>query len=163
MIRPEAQKVLWRWHEVLIGLLLVAVGGYFAFTSWGLMRILAGFACLLGALLIHIGWLRAKFRRDPENLGVITCTEGEIAYSGPFHGAHLTIESLEQISLITINSVRYWQLRTNTKELLSIPTHASGSEALLDAFSLLPGVNLVKFATSLERELTEPIIIWQRP
>ena len=162
MIRPEVKYLLWKWHEACIGAVLVCIGLYSGLTQWGVARLWGGGLIVLGLLFCHMGIIRAKFRRQISDAGLITVTEGEISYSGPFHGAKLSLESLSQISLTSSNQIRQWRLLTRNREMLTIPTNAAGSERLMDAFALLPDVNLGKFASALQKETSQPILLWKR-
>ncbi|MCV2867189.1 hypothetical protein OEW28_00930 [Defluviimonas sp. WL0002] len=160
-IRPELQKGLWRWREVLFAAGLVAValwitrlGGY-VFIPLGLV---------LGAL--GLGWgavavRRLRFARTVDAPGMVEIDEGQIGYLGPTFGGYVALRELTEIRLIDIHGKRHWRLRQADGQVLLIPIAAAGADRLHDAFAALPGIDLGALSRALDaREGTE--ILWQR-
>ena len=58
MIRPQAQAFLLRWRELILGIIIVALGAKLYITSFGLLKIASAVAIILSAIAMYIGQQR---------------------------------------------------------------------------------------------------------
>lgn len=172
MIRPETAVALHRWREVIAAAALGLVGLYIA-SLGGLFFIPLGLATTaLAAALGLQAFRRLRFARDPAAPGIIEVDEAQIAYLSPLGGGYISLRELAEIRLVTRRGHRYWQLRQTDGDTLPIPVDATGSDALFDAFSTLPGMDTGALVTALAPDTsatgTAPVldglsrIIWRR-
>lgn len=82
-VRPEARAALWRWREVLVGLVVAAIGLWWALAAHGLVQWVGGAVLLTGLALILLGIQRGRFRTGTGGPGVVRVDEGLITYFGP--------------------------------------------------------------------------------
>ncbi len=164
-LRPEVRAFAGRWAEMLVaggvvlaGLWVFTFGGWF-FRGLGL---LLGFAGLAGVL---IAWRRMKFRRDVAQPGIVEVIEGQVRYFGPHGGGFVALREVVEVSLIRdLSGQTWWRMREAGGNVVAVPSSAAGAEALFDAFSSLPDVDMGALADALERGGTpEPGALWRRP
>lgn len=79
-IRPEASAFVDRWREVMIGVVVVALGIYWA-SGFGLLKWVGIVVILIGAALLVAGVQRARFRMGKGGPGVVQVDERQITYS----------------------------------------------------------------------------------
>ena len=80
MIQSEARELLWRWHEVLIGIVFVVSGAYWFLNSFGLLKWICLALMSLGILLIFVGQQRSSFRFVRGDSGLGRIVEGQIIF-----------------------------------------------------------------------------------
>jgi hypothetical protein len=161
MIREVALARLVRWHEVIIGLVIAALGlwsflliGVF-FQGIGVLVLLAGLSFAV------IGYRRLVFAGAALAPGVVQVVEGQIGYFGPTSGGFVAIRELIELRLL--NDATVWFLIPAEGETLEIPVGARGSEALFDAFATLPGLRMPEILRLLSgRSQFEERVIWRR-
>ncbi len=162
-IRPEARAGIWRWRELLTGLAVTALGGWWGFGTGGLLH-WVGFAVIaIGAALIFVGFQRARFRTGTGGPGIVRIDEGVIAYFGPLTGGAAALGELTALSLDSTAHPAHWVLSQPGQPDLLIPVSAEGSEALFDAFASLPGLRMEHMLAQKNRGTNELVNIWQRP
>ena len=160
-LRPAAAAFLKRWREVL------AVAGIAGLGLWiiqGPAWIANGFGYALVAiagLAAVPAFQRARFRGSGDAPGVVSVVEGQIDYLGPYYGGSLPIEELERISLRHGDTGNAWVLASDTRVLV-IPVDATGAEALLDAFTQLPGLDLNRIVAARGGTGTGTTPLWHR-
>lgn len=166
MIRPEIRAFLSRWAEALaaaavaaLGLWTMFRGGWF-FAAVGVLVLLVGVSLLLGA------WRRLPFRRPIQAPGVVEVVEGAIRYYGATDlGGEIALRELVEIRLLRVAGRAHWRLRSAGAEALLIPVDAAGAEALADAFTALPGLDMGQVSTALAHAADQPDamrILWRR-
>ena len=137
MIRPQAKAFLLRWRELILGIIIVALGAKLYITSFGLLKIASAVAIILSAIAMYIGQQRGRFRMDGVAPGIVSLIEDQISYFGPHHGGTISIAYITSVNLITYEETRSWRLDQNGKPSLIIPVAAMGGELLFDAFTKL--------------------------
>lgn len=162
MIRPEARDAFFQWREALVGAGLVALGAYWGFSFFGILKWIGILLVLLGASVAYVGIQRARFRQNSEGPGILTVVEGEIAYFGPVSGGAVSIEDIEQITLKTTMGQRVWHIERAADIPVQIPTNAKGAEALFDVFTMLPKLNIEFMVNKLSQKDDDDILIWQK-
>lgn len=143
MIRPEILRWLSVHAEVLSFAGVVLAGLWLALRGGWVLLALGGVVALAGAVLLVGAWRRLVFRRAVAAQGVVEVVEGAIRYYGAQSlGAELALRDLAEIRLIRVEGRACWRLRSLGGEALLIPVEAAGAEALADAFTALPGLDL---------------------
>lgn len=160
-IRPEARATLWRVREILAGVAIILLGGFWA-TGTGILSYLGLVLVALGAALGVIGWQRFRFRGSGGGPGVVRVDEGQIAYFGPLSGGVLSIQDLRTVTLDGMSFPRHWLLSSLTGETLQIPVNAEGADALFDVFAALPGMRTERMLAGLRAEAPATRVLWQR-
>lgn len=171
LIRPEIRFALRRWRDVLIGFLVTAIGARWVFgLSGGVLHWLGYGVFLLGLCLCVLGYRRARLLKDGAGLGVVDVTERQITYLAPDSGGVLAIDDLTHIWIApdprapfdgAQNATPSWVLQAHTGQI-SIPADASGAEQLVDALSVLPGIDMGKAAQTMSSPAGPKILIWQK-
>ncbi len=163
LMRPEARATLWRWREVLVALGAGTLGGWWALTSFGLLRWLGVLLVAGAAALLVAGVQRARFRGTGGGAGVVTVDEGQISYFGPQTGGLVGLGEIEALHLdpgATPSPV--WILARRGQPDLAIPVDAEGADALFDAFAALPGIRTHRLAARMQAQGASRVLIWRR-
>jgi hypothetical protein len=160
-LRPEATAQLLRWREVMIGLVILPPGLYWALTGSGLMPYIGAVATILGAMLIIVGRQRGRFRLPGRGPGIVRVTEAQIAYLGPLTGGVVALEDLLELSLDGTASPAHWVLSQPGQPELCIPVTAEGAEALFDAFARLPGLKTEHMLAQMHELSGARVVIWR--
>lgn len=160
-LRPEAVTALKRWREALVGG-AVALLGLWAASGFGLMQWVGMALVVLGAVLVLIGFQRARFRTGQGGPGVVQVDEGEVAYFGPLDGGSVAVRSLSRVVLDGRSSPPVWALYQAGQPPLHIPVNAAGSEALFDAFASLEGIRTENMLKHLKSIPDQPVVIWTK-
>lgn len=155
-VRPEARAALWRWREVLVGLVLLLIGVFFTFRI-GIVFYIGCVLIALGATLIVAGIQRSRFRRGAGGPGVVTLIEGQIAYFGPLSGGTVAVEDMTELAIDPTGRPTHWLLKDHLTEI-AIPETAEGAEKLFDVFATLPGLSTERMLAALERANTRTTI-----
>ena len=162
MIRPEVRASFWRWRELMIGLLVVALGAYWYFTSFGLLKLAGVVTMLFGAMAIFVGQQRGRFRVTGSAPGIVNLVEGQISYFGPKEGGAIAIADITGVSLVKHEDMQSWRLDQNGHPSLIIPITAQGGELLFDAFAELKDLNLENMVHQISQENEHSAVIWRR-
>lgn len=109
-LRPEIAALFARWHEVLAGLAIAALGGWVGLWGGPFFAVVGGAVALTGAGLALIGWRRIRFARGAGAPGLVEVVEGQISYFGPHHGGFIALSDLSEIALIPGAEGRAWRL-----------------------------------------------------
>ncbi|MFN3845402.1 MAG: hypothetical protein ACK4RZ_06210 [Paracoccaceae bacterium] len=149
MIRPEAQAALWRWREVVLGVVVIAIGLWLMRLGGYLLWPLGAVVGLAGVALAVLAWRRLRFASHGDAPGVVQVDEGQVSYMGPQVGGFVSLRDLLELRLISIRGRRLWRLKQTDGQALLIPVEAAGAEALFDAFSALPGMSSADLVTAL--------------
>ena len=162
MIRPEIRASFWRWHELVIGILVFALGAEWYFKSFGLLKLLGAVVMLFGAITIFVGQQRGRFRVTGSAPGVVSLIEGQISYFGLKEGGMIAIADITGVSLVTHDDMRSWRLDQNGHSSLIIPITAKDGEILFDAFAELEGLNLENMVHQISQDTEYSVVIWRR-
>ena len=162
-LRPEAKAVLRQWSEVILASAVIALGvwivlrpGGIIITGFGYVVVAVGAAGLIPALR------RARFRTDGEGPGVVQIDEGRISYLGPVTGGTMALDDLTVLSVRHDHGGQTAWVLADPSQLLVIPVDASGADALFDAFSTLPGLNLDKVIRAVQSRTKGSERLWLR-
>ncbi len=150
LLRPDVIAAAARWREVLgagalvgAGLWLASLGGWF-FQGLGLL------VTAVGAWGAVFAWRRLRLRREVDQPGIVEVDEGQVRYFGPHGGGFAALPELVEVEIIVdLSGRRWWRLREAGGNVLSVPVAATGAEALLDAFAVLPGLDLGRLSAAL--------------
>lgn len=159
MIRPEAKAALWRWREVLLGLVCIGLGVNWILTSFGAVALIGGGIVAIGAALVLSGFQRARFRQSGGGAGVVDVDERQITYFGPYGGGAMAVDELREVAT---DGRGNWLLRDTGGQALLVPMTAEGAEVLFDAFSALPGLSGTDLVAASQRVDQEYTVVWQR-
>ncbi len=161
-VRPEAKAEILRLREILIGVICIALGAYWALGVGQLLGYVGILLVILGASLCVIGYQRSRFRIGGQGPGVVQVVEGQIAYFGPLNGGTLATEAIERLALDPSGKPAHWILEHSGQPALHIPVNAEGADALFDVFSALPGIKTERLLSELHRKTVIPTVIWER-
>lgn len=159
-VRPEARAEIWRWREVIFGLLVVALAAYW-FTGHGLLHWVSYPAAIAGIALIWIGVPRARFRGPGGGPGVVQIVERRVSYFGPLTGGMIDLNELSALALDATAHPPHWELTVIGEPPLHIPVSAQGADALFDAFQSLPKLNTGKLVGVLDLKEGRHIV-WRK-
>ena len=108
---------------------------------------------------------RARLRRHGEQFGEVEVDEGEIRVWGPEGWAVLSLDVLDGVEVRSSEGLGVcWVLyrpRTGLVPVI-IPLSAKGSDALFDALSSLPGIDLSRLVDMSVRPPARTVSIWKR-
>ena len=161
-LRPEALSLLRRWRGVLGGAVVAAIGLWWIFTSFGVLSWIGWVVLAAGLALAFTGLQRLRFATGQDGPGVVSITEGQVAYFGPLTGGVVAVRDLSALTLDPSGTPAHWVLSQPDQPDLHIPLTAEGAEALFDAFATLPGLRTEYMLTQMRRLPDHPTVIWQR-
>ena len=154
---------------------VVFIGGlgvlilYRGIAEEGYIAVLLGIACLALAILAAVAFRRtALMRRDPTAAGVVEITEGRVLYLTPkSDGGRVDIRELTRIEILTTSDGPFapdvfWVLTQPGQDPLIIPTEASGTGELFDAFSALPGISWEAVTLAMCSTDDARFLIWEK-
>lgn len=148
-IRPDLQASLFRFREVITAAALSGAGAWIATRGGWLLTPLGLALAALGTGWAVLTLRRLRFQQDGEAPGVVRVTEAQIAYFGPRVGGFVGLPDLAEIRLLALRGRRIWKLKQGDGQVLHIPVEADGAEALFDAFSALPGIDMAALVAAL--------------
>ncbi len=170
-IRPELAARLHHWREAI---------GWAALLATGLLLLWRGYARLepllfvLGLLLAAagIGLLHAAVRRlrlsaGAPAEGVVVIDEARIAYLGPRDGGFVDLPSVTRVEIVSRPhlppaSPHAWVITTEDGTRLTIPLGAEGADGLIDALSLLPGIDFDAGVAAINARRPGRATVWRR-
>lgn len=162
-IRPELAREARRWREALVGAGLCLLALWAWVGGLGLVQWLALPLVVAGAVLVWLGVQRGRFRGPGDGPGVVQVDEAQLSYFGPLSGGVVALDMLVEITLDPTGLPQHWVLHQPKTAPLHIPVTAHGADALVDAFSQLPGFRLEPVLRSLEHPGDRPRQVWLRP
>ena len=149
-VRPELAARLRRWREPLVWGALLVFGAWLAWRGYAALAPLPFVAGLLAGAA-GLGLLQAAVRRlrlsaETMDEGVVVIDEARIAYLGPRQGGVVDLPAVVRVEIVTrphmpTDSAHAWVITAEDETRLIIPLGARGAEALLDALTLLPGID----------------------
>lgn len=160
-IRPEAAEGLKRWRSVLAAGAVLALGLWWGLTSLGLLKWLGWALALGGGAMLWAAAQRARFRGGHGGLGVVYVDERQIAYYAPVGGGVISLDALTEVSIAPDRAgLPVWRFKAGV-ELLRVPASAEGTEALFDALTALPGVDIEAAIRATRTPPGAPVMIWK--
>ncbi|MEM0976983.1 MAG: hypothetical protein AAGJ34_05585 [Pseudomonadota bacterium] len=168
MIRPEIITFLRRWTEAIAFGLGAVVTLAFVLVAKPVLIvaiIVLGFSVIC-AILAYLGYRRVRLRDIGQGPGHVELRERKIAYFGPSDGGILSLDNVTSVALsfnygMDRTGRYYWVLHSLDAPPLSIPSNASGIDALIAGLSALPGIQLDRAAQVQTRGETGLHVIWQ--
>ena len=161
-VRSNARQTLWRWREVLIALVALALGGFWVFASIGILHWLGYVVIIIGIALLTSGLQRVRFRGGAGGPGVVHVDEAQVAYFGPLTGGVVALGDMTTLLLDPTGSPAHWVLVQPGQGDLMVPLTAEGADQLFDAFASLPGIQTERMLAQMKRPGGEPVMIWQK-
>ncbi len=163
MIRPDVAVRLAPWREVvaavatlLFSIWVFSLGGWL---FWPIGAVLS----LVSLVWLVAAWQRRRFRRAIAAPGVIEVDEGVIRYFGArILGGQIALRDLSEIRLLNINNRAHWRLKSASGEALLVPLDAAGADALADAFTSLPGLDMGRVSAAVARTGPAVRTLWVR-
>lgn len=150
MIRGEAIAFLLRWREVIFSAALAAFGGWLVALGGFFLLPLGVATIALAGLLALTGWRKLRFRQEVAAPGIVEVLEGQVSYHGPETGGFISLRELQDIRLLTLRGRRMWRMKQTDGQALLVPVDATGAEALFDAFTSLPGMDMAGLLQALD-------------
>lgn len=161
-LRPEATALLRRWRGVLSGGAVAAIGLWWIFTSYGVLGWIGWVVLAAGGALAFTGLQRIRFATGQDGPGVVSITEGQVAYFGPLTGGVVALSELARLEIDHGAKPAHWRLHQPGQPLLEIPLTAQNAGALFDVFAALPGLNTERLLTQMHPHGAHIVVIWQR-
>ena len=161
-LRPEAKAELWRWREVLGGAAVILLGLWLV-AGPGLLLAVPGYALIAGG--VAFVWLiaqRARVRKSGNVDGAVRGDGRQIACFGPLTGGIVALREMERLSLVRGSYPAHWKLEQPGQNAVMIPVDAAGTDALFDAFAVLPGLKTERMLAELADDKTLSVVIWER-
>ena len=164
MIRPELARDLRRLADLWVALVVLGLGLWAAFGTYGVLRWLGWALVALGVALAWVALQRARFARNAraDGPGIVQVVEGEIRHFGPHDGAFIALEDIEALHLSPDGTL--WLIDTLDGQRRAIPRAAQGAQGLFDAFATLPDLgieHLLRIGAQAPFERTQRV--WTRP
>ena len=167
LVRPELRAWTARWSEALVAVAILLAGSWLAlrggwfFAALGAIAVVVGLSLLIGALR------RMPFRRRIDAPGLVEVDEGAIRYFGAsVLGGEIALRDLVEIRLLRLKGRGHWRMRSASWEALLVPVDAAGSDALADAFTALPDLDMGAVSAALAHVADQPDAVrtvWRRP
>lgn len=149
MIRPELRVELARWSEVMVGLVIAALGIWATFLARdSFFQLVAALIVGTGLTLAVIGWRRMRFHRATEGPGIVQVLEAQISYFGPETGGFISARDLVELHLTQNGTC--WHLIAQDGTRLDIPVGAEGADTLFDVFASLPDIHMQSILDALD-------------
>lgn len=162
-VRPAARAAIWQWREVLMALVVLALGAYWGFATGGLITWIGYGLLAIGGALLATGLQRGRFRGNRGGPGVVLVDEGQVTYLGPLTGGAVALGEVTALSFDPTGRPPHWVLAQPGQPDLMIPLTAEGSDALFDAFASLPGIRTEHMLRHMKTQAGQPVVIWQKP
>lgn len=159
LVRPEARAALLKWREAIVGLACVGLGLRWVVNEIGALFLIGSGLLIVGSALTFAGLQRGQFRTREGGVGLVEVDERQITYFGPFDGGAVAIAEIVELG---VDPAHNWLVRDGQGTHLLIPQSSRGSDALFDAFSLLPGLNGAELVEAVQSTPRQYTIIWQK-
>ncbi len=165
LVRPEARAAIWRWREVLAGVLVTALGANWALGGIGLMRWIGWPVLIIGLALLVAGLQRARIRPRSGGVGVVELDEAQLTYFLPEGGVVVPLSLIARIEIEALGDAGrgeiVWVFTDREGQEARIPASAAGAERLLDALAQFPGAHYQKVIAASATRKPENFVIWQ--
>ncbi|WP_460275035.1 hypothetical protein [Celeribacter sp. ULVN23_4] len=162
-MRPEIKALLYRWREVIVGLVIVALFASWALSSYGVMRWIALTVTGIAVIFAIAAVQRARFAQGGGGFGAVEVDEGVVSFFSPLSGGQVEIEAITSVTLIPGNKGHaHWQIDAFGQPSLTIPLNAHGAEALFDVFVGLEGLETEKMLREIKSHPEQPVVIWRK-
>ena len=169
--RPEIHRTLRKWAEpiVMLVILLLALWMYFHAEARANapLQVIAVLLTAAAAALLVLSVRRVRLHTDKRGFGMVEVQERKIIYYGPDTGGAISLDDLTKVEIVATHAtgyidVTYWQLTDQWGSILIIPLGAEGSDAMLDSFAALPGVDYDLIVTAMSATDNAVFTIWKK-
>ena len=161
-IRPEVTALLTRWRGVLTGAGVALLGLWWVIGSTGILGWIGWAVIAAGVALAFTGLQRLRFSTGQGGPGVVSITEGQVAYFGPLTGGVVALSELSRLDIDHSGTPAHWGLHQPGQPMLAIPLTAENAEALFDVFAALPGLSMERLLSQMHPHHPQVAVIWQR-
>lgn len=161
-LRPEALALLRRWRGVLGGGALALLGLWWTQTSPGVLGWIGWAVLAAGLALAFTGLQRIRFATGQDGPGVVSITEGQVAYFGPLTGGVVALSELGRLEIDHGAKPAHWRLHQSGQPVLEIPLTAQNAAALFDVFAALPGLSTERLLSQMRPRGAHIVVIWTR-
>ena len=162
-MRPEVRALMWRWREVIVALVVVALMAWWASASYGVVRWVALALTAISVVFAFAAVQRARFGRHGGGVGAVEYDEGVVSYFTPMTGGQIEIAAMTSVILLPAErGPAHWQLDAPGQAPLLIPLDAFGAEKLFDVFVTLEGIETEKMLRQIKAEPDKPVVIWRK-
>lgn len=161
-IRPEVTTLLHRWRGILTGAAIALLGLWWVLTSTGLLGWIGWAVIAAGLALAFTGLQRLRFATGRGGPGVVSITEGQVAYFGPLTGGVVALSELSRLDIDHSGKPAHWALHQPGQPVLTIPLTAENAEALFDVFAALPGLSMERLLSQMQPRGAQITVLWQR-
>lgn len=161
-IRPEVATLLHRWRGVMIGAAIALLGLWWALSSTGLLGWIGWTVLATGLAFAFTGLQRLRFVTGRGGPGVVSITEGQVAYFGPLTGGVVALSELDRLDIDHSGKPAHWVLHQSGQPPLTIPLTAENAEALFDIFAALPGLSTERLLSQMRPHGAHIAVIWHR-
>lgn len=122
---------------------------------------------LIGACIAATGfWIainRLKLHPTGTRKGIVLIDERRVGFFDPDHeGGFVDFDALMRLEVRGVRGDRSWILYHEDGPPLAISQNAPGAEQLIDTFSALSGLSLVRITQVFETEGDAPEVLWER-
>lgn len=160
--RPEAVAEVKRWQGALGAGAVTALGLWWGLTSLGLIKWIGWVLAAGGAAMLWAAVQRARFHGGTGGLGVVEVDERQITYLAPVGGGFLSLDALTEVAILPDRAGLPVWCFSGGGERLSVPATAAGTEALFDALTALPGVDMETAIRVSRGRPDAKVVIWAR-
>ena len=161
-VRPEVMRLLQRWRGVMTGAAVALLGLWWVLASPGLLGWIGWPVLAAGLALAFTGVQRLRFVTGRGGPGVVSITEGQVAYFGPLTGGVVALSELDRLEVDHTGTPAHWHLHQAGQPMLAIPVTAENAEALFDVFASLPGLSTERLLSQMRPGGAHIAVIWQR-
>lgn len=170
-VRPEMTAAIWRGREVIVALVVVALGMWLAWLGGYLLVPLGLGVAGVGAAWVLQAMRRLRFAQGVTAPGMVEIDEAQVGYFGPDEGGFVGLPDLVELRFLTLGGRRMWRLKQADGQALLVPVDAAGAERLFDAFASLPGMDTQALVAALEpraasgaslQNVSDSFVIWRR-
>lgn len=162
-MRPEVRTALFRWREVIVGLVFVALFAWWSLSSYGVMRWIALTVTGIAVIFAFAAVQRARFSQGGGGFGAVEVDEGVVSFFSPLTGGQIEIGAISSVTLLPgPKGHAHWQIDAYGQTPLTIPLNAHGAEALFDAFVGLEGLETEKMLREIKSNPDKPVVIWRK-
>lgn len=162
-LRPAARTALWRWRGVALAGVVLALGLWGSFTTFGFVRWLAVALATLGTALVMMAVQRLRFGHRDGGPGIVTVDERRLSYFGPLTGGIIDIDDIWRLDLDGSGHPPHWVLHGPGGQMVTIPITAQGADALFDAFAALPGLSAETLIGAVNAPQRGAQTLWETP
>lgn len=162
-MRPEVRDLIWRWREVIVAAVFVALLGWWAASSFGFIRYFALAVTAISVIFAIAALQRVRFGVTSGGMGAVEFDEGVVSYLTAGIGGQIEIADMTAVTLLPAGKgPAHWQLEAPAVTPLLVPVDAFGAEKLFDVFVTLEGIETERMLRQLKSAPDQPVVIWSK-